>query len=316
MKFRVPDLNLLLVLDAMLREHSVTGTARSLGISQPMVSQSLAKLRAFYGNPLFNRSRDGMVPTALADALREPLRDVMATIEREVMPVARPDPKQSRRTFTICTSDAGELCFLSTLVREVARQAPGIVLRTVTLDQIALREGLATGRVDLALGCFPDLIGASTLSEPLTKDVFVCLARQRQPLIGRRLTLNAFLACDHAVVSSRTRARGIFETAIRSLGLELRVRVRLEHFLGLGALLGETDLVATVPRSVAHAVSAGQRLRVMKPPFMIGDIHLAQHWHCLRDADPELLWLRQIVRACLARKGDGEPDRRGEGPTP
>lgn len=302
LNFRRLDLNLLVVLAAMFRERSVTAVASQMRVSQPTVSQSLGKLRDFFGDELFVRTREGMMPTPFAATLREPVLELLEALERDIFPPVRFDPATSTRTFTICTSDTGELCFVPALMQAIEQRAPRTSLRTVTLRPADLREAFGAGRVDLALGNFPDLDTVSTASDDLTTDYFVCIARKGHPIARHPFTLEAFAKCEHAVVAARSRVQRLYETTLERLDLELRVRLRPEHFLSLSFILESSDLIATVPHAVAHAFSRSAPIEIFEPPIQIEPIRVAQHWHRRRDADPEIKWLRDLVQELFGGK--------------
>lgn len=298
--FRRLDLNLLVILGSMFRERSVTAVAAQLGVSQPTVSQSLGKLREFFGDELFVRGREGMLPTAFAATLREPVNEILTTLEKSVFPPVRFDPLTSRRVFTICTSDTGELCFLPSLMRAFEERGPEISLRTVTLNPADLREAFGAGRVDIALGNFPDLDHKVMGTDELTTDNLVCIARKNHPAAREPFTLEAFARCEHAIVAARSRVQRLYEATLERQGLELRVKLRPEHFLSLSFILEASDLIATVPLSVARAFARGGAIEIFTPPINIEPIKVAQHWHRRREADPEIQWLRNLIHELFA----------------
>lgn len=309
MDFRRFDLNLLLVLDALFDEASATAVARRLRISQPTVSFSLAKLRDVFQDPLFIRTRNGMRPTPVALELRAGVRDAIEIIEHRVLPSSEFDPGTSRRNFRISTSDIGELCFLPDLMEAIRIRAPDASLTNILLPPEDLQRALETGDVDVATGYFPDLKPPAFARQELFDHPFIVIARTDHPLAARPLTREAFLAAEHAVVTSKGRSQELFERTMRRLGLERRVVLTTPHFMSLPFLIARSDLIATVPRAVGTAFEKIVGLALLPPPVEIPSIMLAQHWHRRHELKPANQWLRSLVSALFLGR---DPTRRDE----
>lgn len=146
------DFNLLEVLDALLREQSVTRAAEALGMTQSAVSHSLSRLRVFFDDGLFVKSAQGMVGTRKAELLRQPVVDIMATIRQQILTETGFHPARSRRAFVFAMTDVGELVFLPPLITELRKEAPHCTVRTVQVPIEQIEGLLASGEVDLALG--------------------------------------------------------------------------------------------------------------------------------------------------------------------
>jgi len=293
--FRRFDLNLLIIADALFDESSATAVARRLGISQPTVSFSLTKLRAIFDDPLFVRTRTGMRPTPVALSLRGPIREALDLIKTRVLPGRQFDPATSRREFRISTSDVGELCFLPDLLSALCERAPNTTLTSVSLPPAALAEAMEAGSVDLAVGYFPDLQAPDFHSERLFEHPFVVIARRNHPLTRTPLTVEAFVAADHAAVVAQGRSQELFERTLASQGLTRRIVLTTPHFMTLPSLIASTDLIAIVPRVTGTVYQPGEGLALIEPPVAFPSIVLAQHWHRRHSLDPERVWLRDLV---------------------
>ncbi len=151
------DLNLLRVFDAVLRERGVTAAAGRLGLTQPAVSNALARLRALFGDALFVRTAEGMDPTPFARELGEPVRQALALLESALAHGPGFDPGGSSRAFRFYMSDLGQIEFLPPLLERVQREAPGVRLEAVALEVEDIAEALAAGALDLAVGFLPGL---------------------------------------------------------------------------------------------------------------------------------------------------------------
>ena len=294
MDFRRLDLNLLLVLDALFDEQSVTGAARRLKLSQPTVSFSLAKLRQALGDELFIRGAGRMTPTPRALRLRDPVRRIIETVINEVLPGETFEPGQTRRTFTFCLSDVGEMVFLPALVERLRVLAPFASVASISLRPEELNEALEAGRVDLALGYFPDL-KAAIYQQGLFEHPFVCLARRDHPLIGDALTMETFLAVDHMVVSAEGRSQEIFERIMLDRGDRRRIALRTPHFMSAPLIVAKGDLITTVPAAVGLVWASRANLKMLPAPVEIPAIPLKQFWHKRFHDDARLSWLRALV---------------------
>lgn len=161
MDYRRVDLNLLIVLDALLTECGVTATARRLGMSQPNVSFALTKLRALFADELLVRVGNQMQPTTLAEDLRDPVRRFLLVLESEILVDRNFDPGTSRRRFIISTSDIGELVFLPRLMEQLGIEAPGVTLESRSMSPVELAKAMSVTCLVMAV---PAILSAITFS--------------------------------------------------------------------------------------------------------------------------------------------------------
>ncbi|WP_432787982.1 LysR family transcriptional regulator [Novosphingobium rhizosphaerae] len=300
-----------MVFDAMFVERKTTRTAERLGMSQPMVSYALAKLRRTFDDELFVREGNAMQPTAFAETLRDPVRRIVETVSGEILRhrAAEFQPATSTRRFTFCLSDIGELVFLPTILETFRREAPGATLRCVTLSPRELEAGLTDGSVDLALGYFPDLVGGAAYQQSLFEHPFAVLLRQEHPSIGHEISLESFLQADHAVVLHEGRSQEIFERRMAELGLARRVLIQSPHFMSVPLIVANSDIITTVPMGVARAYSQMAGLRWVLPPLDLPRIPIKQFWHRRVHFDQASIWLRGLIaRNFLGRDPTERPD--------
>lgn len=294
------DLNLLRVLDAVLRERSVTAAAVRLGLTQPAVSNALARLRAAFGDALFVRTPGGMAPTPFARELDDPVREALALIESALARGGGFDPASSKRAFRFYMSDLGEISFLPPLVERVRRLAPGIYLEALGLPLEAIDEALASGALDLAVGFLPGL-AAPVRRRRLFRDPYVCLMRSDHPRIGARLTRKLFLEASHALVSSPGSGHHVIEEALQRHGVTRRIALRVPHFTVVPMVLARTDLLLTLPSQVARAYEADGRFKSLPVPLPIPPAEVAVHWHERFERDAGNRWLRELMIALFAQ---------------
>jgi DNA-binding transcriptional LysR family regulator len=294
MDIRRLDLNLLLLLDGLFRAQNLSAVARQLGMSQPMASAGLRKLREFFGDPLFLSTGRGMRPTPFAESIAEAVRSVLSTVDQQILRKPRFVPEESDRVFMVTTSDIGVLIFIPPILQRIRTMAPGAGLRCVPTSHEHLEDALESGEIDLAIGYFPDLVGPNIVTEDLFDHPFTCIVRKDHPTIGDTLSLEQFLAADHIVVNQQGRSQEIFERRIRELKLQRRVVLHLPHFMSVPQLIATSDMIATVPFSLG-AWYADAGLKLLPPPVSIPLIELKQHWHRRMDNEPTVRWLQSIV---------------------
>ncbi len=285
------DLNLLRAFDAVLQERSVTLAAARLGLTQPAVSNALARLRALFNDPLFVRTPAGMDATPFARELGEPVRQALALLESALAHGPGFDPATSTRAFRFYMSDLGQIEFLPPLIERVQKVAPGVRLEAVALDVEDIADALAAGALDLAVGFLPGL-GSPVRRRQLFRDPYVCLMRADHPAIGKTLTRKKFLAASHALVSYRGGHR-VIEEALERAGLARRIALRVPHFTVVPMVLERTDLVLVLPARVARVFERRGKLKTLPLPVPIPPADVGVHWHTRFDADPGNRWLRE-----------------------
>lgn len=304
MKLHELDLNLLLVFDRLAQDGRVSRVAESLGLSQPAVSNALRRLRDALGDELFVRTPAGMAPTPYAQQLAGPVAAALQGLQGALHVQASFDPARSERCFTLAMTDVGEIYFLPVLMDALAREAPGITLRCLPVADTTLREQMAAGRVDLALGSLPQLQGGF-FQQALFRQRYVALMRAGHPLAGSTaLSAARYRQAAHVRVVSAGTAHGQVDDALQRLGVVRRVQLTVPHYVALGQVLASTGLVATVPERLAERL-AGPHGLVSRPlGLKLPTSTIAQLWHAHLHRDPGHQWLRALV---AQRFGAGNP---------
>lgn len=301
------DLNLLVVFDRLMRERSVSRCAVSLGLSQPAASNALRRLRRLLGDELFLRTPNGMAPTPYAQRLAGPVAQARGTLHGALNVRASFDPGSSERRFTVAMTDVGEAYFLPVLMEVLAREAPGVTLRCVGVAEPELREAMAAGRIDLALGSLPQL-QAGFFQQALFRQHYVLLMRRTHPLATLpQVGLAQYRQARHVVVDSTGTAHRRVEEALAHLGVRRPVCLTVPHYVALGHVLAGTDLVATVPERFAERVTGPLQLVSRPLTLRLPTSTICQYWHAHVHRDPGHRWLRQL----LARQfgSPGQPER-------
>jgi DNA-binding transcriptional LysR family regulator len=287
------DLNLLVTLDALLTERSVTRAAQRLNFSQPAVSVQLAKLRKTLGDPLLLPGPRGMVPTARAEELRAPLRSALEGLRRAILPAEPFDPAKASQTWRIAAADYGELAILLPSLGRIRARAPGTRLAVFHVGLPHIAKQAENGEIDLAFQTM-DAVAPGLRSQKLFDEHYVLVGRKQHPGLKRRPTLAQFCSLDHVVVSPEGgNFRGSTDIALEKAGMTRRVVLSVPHFLTAMSVVESTDLVAMLPSRLVHRAS---RLQVVPAPVTVPKYTMGMVWHERSHRDPAHQWLRdQIV---------------------
>jgi DNA-binding transcriptional LysR family regulator len=288
------DLNLLVLFNQLMTDRRVSRVAETLGLTQPAVSNSLAKMRRLFGDELFLRTSSGMVPTPFAEQLAEPISYALAMIHSGLNQQTRFDPATVERSMTICMTDIGEIVFLPRLLQRLAAEAPGVSLSTVRNTAVNVRDDMESSKVDLAIGFLPQL-KAGFFQRRLFRQRYVCLFRRDNRLNKGKFTLSDFTDAQHLVVVSPGTGHGRVDELLRRTCAKRVVQVTVPHFVAIGHMLRTTDLVATVPERLAQHLVEPFGLVYRPHPVPLPDIAINVFWHGKAHRSPANRWLRSIV---------------------
>jgi len=298
------DLNLVRVLVAMADCRQVSQAARQLRMTQPGVSNALRRLRATYDDPLFVRTSGGMEPTARAATLIAASRNILEVFTQQMLGATEFRASASDAELRFAMSDIGEMVFLPRILQHMQVHAPRATIRSVTLPHAQLAHALEDGRIDLAVGYFPDLKGTHFFQQKLFAHGFVCLLRADHPLAEQPLTLQRFLEVGHAVVQAEGRSQEVFEQHLRRRGIRRHIVLHVPHFMSIPHVIARSDLMVTVPLAVGTAFAARGDLKVVAPLFPLPRFDLKQHWHRRASKDPRNRWLRSQLAALFNETTD------------
>jgi DNA-binding transcriptional LysR family regulator len=288
------DLNLLVVFNQLLVERSVSKVADNLGLTQPAISNSLARLRKQLGDPLFLRTPAGMEPTPYAEQLAESLTYALGMIHSALNQRSSFDPRRSIKPFTIGMTDIGEIYFLPALIDRLRQEAPGVTVSTVRNTAVNLKDDMEAGKVDLAIGLLPQL-KAGFFQRRLFRQRYVCLFRKGHRLDGKKVSMKEFCAAEHLVVVSAGTGHGKVDELLQRSGVERNVRLTVPHFVGVGHILQATDLVATVPERLAQRLVEPFGLVFTSHPAKLPEVAINLFWHAKFHKAPANQWLRSLV---------------------
>jgi len=287
------DLNLLVSLDTLLAERNVTRAAQRLGLSQPALSAQLKQLRAALDDPLLIPAARGMTPTARAEALREPLRAALASLQGLVTQSQSFDPASAQQTFRIAASDAIHSATSVRFAQTLVRIAPSCRLALLPYDGAHSLEQMAAGEVDLWLGAHPSMPEALR-ARALYAEGFLCVTRLCHWAVSQPLDLDTYCSLSHVMVSpSGGGFYGMVDDALAALGRQRRVIVSLNSFLLLPEVIAGSDFIATIPARLAR--NWATQLAVLAPPCELVRYDVMMGWHPRAHADPAQVWLRDAI---------------------
>lgn len=298
------DLNLLVYLDVLLREGSVTKAANQLSITQPAMSNGLKRLRDLFKDPLLVRTSDGMTPTQRALELQPVVRDVLARLEASIQPETEFDPLTSERTFRIMASDYAESTLLVEVIKKLSQSAPYITLDVITPSDVSFHD-VEQGRVDMAINRFEKL-PLSFHQKVIWYDSFSCVMQSDHPII-EQFDLDHYLAGQHIWVSktgfgvgvgvnpNEVQNLGWVDAELTKIGQRRNIRVFTRHYHVAMQLAKTQGLIATLPSKAAKLMLNDPQVKVMEPPFDIPPIALKMAWSALLHHDAGHIWLRRLI---------------------
>ena len=293
------NLHLLEHLKALVTMRHVTRAAEAVGIGQPAMSASLARLRAMLKDPLLVKTARGMEPTPYAIELAKGIQVAFEVLDAPQRGRSDFEISTAERTIRIISTEAVALLFLPALMARMRRQAPRLSLGWTSGDMRRAAELLREGEVDLVISSLRS-IPSAYYSSPLYPQRACCIAALGHPGIDGDLTLEQFVKFPHVAFgtspTSFSFVDSLVESALDGLGFKREIAVTVPSFLVSSAVVARSDLLAVIPDRVAAEASERYRLQVLALPFDIGALDLAMYWHSRCHSDPAHQWLRAALR--------------------
>lgn len=300
MNLRGIDLNLLVILDALLDEAHVSRAAHRLNMSQPAVSSALQRCRDLFGDPLLERGHGGMTRTILAQSLRAPLRSILSEVDslldRGDVPLDRIE-----RVVRITTADDPAALLACPLIGEISRTAPGItIVFKPWQGQEAVTREILDGATDIAIAVLDREIENVEIRKLIDVDYVVAMRRDHPA--ADAFTLDTWLAWPHVVVSGRGDLRTPLDAQLAASGRRRRVGLTVSSFQLVPRVLAETDLIAMLPRQ-SVATQAEFDLMLQQPPVPVDGFPLHLAWHARQNHDTAVQHVVEVIRAVFRRAG-------------
>ncbi|MEZ7953164.1 LysR family transcriptional regulator [Halioglobus sp. Uisw_031] len=304
MKVNRIDLNLLVYLDALLRERNVTQAANQLNLSQPAMSNGLRRLRELFNDPLLVRTSEGMTPTERALELEPVVREVLSKIDQAVQPRGEFEAGTAQRVFRIMASDYAESTLFPSVLGKLRTLAPGLTLDIMTPSDVSFLD-VERGKVDMVINRF-DSMPQSFHQIHLWDDSFTCVLSPENPVLND-FTLENYLQANHVWVSktgmgvgvgvdpSDVQRLGWVDAALNRLGKKRQIRVFTRHYQAAMTLAEQNDLIVTLPTRAAQLKLNNPRVVLREPPLEIPPLELKMAWSPLLQHNPANKWLRKLI---------------------
>ncbi|WP_230629830.1 LysR substrate-binding domain-containing protein [Sphingomonas sp. Leaf37] len=288
------DLNLLPIFVALLEERSVTRAAERLGMTQPALSNALARLRLMLGDQLFIRERYGILPTPVALAIAPTIAEALSRLDDAVLGQQAFDPATTERLLTIAPNGYVEFVLVPAIVARLQRVAPGIRLRLTPYGNDLSETGVVSGTTALVLGRIIDppdnLVVQHVMDEGLA-----CVVRADHPTVDDTITREQFETLKHVNIVPPGRMRaGLFQ-ALAQQELKRDVAISVTNFFAVAEMIAVTDYCATLPDLICRRLRHDPRLKVLAAPVDLGTFPVEMAWHVRYRHDPAHRWLRELI---------------------
>jgi DNA-binding transcriptional LysR family regulator len=301
MNFLTLDLNLLRVFDTVMVEQNLTRAADKLAMTQPAVSNAIKRLRYSLNDELLIRTAYGVKPTPRAEILWPSIREALSTLEAAIAPSSF-DPSKAVATFRMAMADSTAALWMPTLITAFEREAPHMNARMVPLTTREPRPLLTQGDIDIAVGFFPGVVaqlsgGQGAARSPIRHERlysghYVCVMSKSHQLANQELTLDAYCAANHCLVSFSGRAHGLIDDELLKMGRERRILLTVNQFFTGGKVVANSDLLTVLPFHFIASTGMSDALVWKELPFETPDVHVDMLWHERDARNPAHKWLR------------------------
>lgn len=288
------SLKLFEIFEALLAKKSVSLAAEMVRLSQPSVSRSLKELREIFKDPLFIRTRQGLMPTSRALELSPLTRQILELTEETRQPRASFEPQKAEGTIRVAATDYVEFLILPPLANLLTRLSPNLHLEMVPLAQkIPFRE-LEEGEIELAIGYFPDA-PSSLYRQDLFEEDFVSTVGPGFPVKEKGLTLDDFVSHRHLLVAPWGGMQGLIDPILEKKNLRRHIYVSTTRFLTAPWAVTTSSYIVTLPRRLAVTFSKQIPLNFYESPVELPRFRISQIWHPRSHNEPLCQWFRNQI---------------------
>lgn len=290
------DLNLLRLFNVLVAEKSVTRAARRLNLTQSATSSALSRLRQALNDPLFIRTSEGLVPTAKAEALIEPVRQSLTTIEEAINEVADFNPAATKERFSLRAQDHTLRVLLPYLVPLLSKEAPTLELDLQPLYGVEVFQQLKVGELDIVISYFNGKDCDNLRFTRLFTERSVAIVANDHPVIKDALTLEQFAQAEHVVLRRQgTWLTSPIDRALHEVGKSRKVRMTIPGHLAAPLVVESSDMVATVPENFARRFEKEYKVKWFPLPISLPPIEVSMAWHERAQRNPAHRWLRNLI---------------------
>ena len=297
---RPQELKLLIIFDVIMTEKSITQAAERLSMTQPAVSNAVAKMRVLWKDELLVPDGRKIQPTTYAKDLWEKVRDSLHNINHAIEPQVF-EARSAKRTFRIALPDIALDTLWLDLRKLFEKEAPGLNLHAVPYTIACTKPMLDGADVDLVIGQSNRSL-ENICTDHLFDTSYVCVMRKDHPLTKKRLTVENFSLAEHLLVSLSGDITSPTDQALQQLGLTRRVAFTVNKFSSAIPIIKETDLIAILPTDLIHNYLACNELVITHPPVTIPHSSISMLWHRRQSADKGLIWLRKHIKQIFIKR--------------
>ncbi len=291
------EMSLLIIFDAIMTEGSITQAARHLDLTQPAVSNALARMRQAWGDELFLKEGRTIAPTLYAQNLWQQIKEPLDHLSQAIN-MGEFNPATCQRTFRIAAADTIIDTVWTPLRKVIEQLAPHIRVHAVPYTIENTKRMLYQAEIDLVIGSLDDSCDL-IMSEFLYTPCYGLLMRKEHPLLQSELTLQAFVQADHLLVSLSGDATGPTDNVLKQHNLTRNVAMTVNHFYAVPKIIKESDLICMVPTTTIEQSIFDNELVVIEAPISITPKPVNSYWHKRQDIDPGSIWLRNIVNGII-----------------
>lgn len=297
---RPNELKLLVIFDVIMIERSITQAAEHLSMTQPAVSNAVARMRVLWKDELFVPSGRRIQPTTYANNLWEKVRDSLHSINQAMKPDEF-EARHAKRTFRIALPDIALDALWLELRKLFEREAPGLNLHAVPYTIARTKPMLDAADVDLVIGQSNRSL-ENICTEHLFDTSYVCVMRKGHHLAKKRLTVEEFSSSEHLLVSLSGDVTNPTDQALQQLGLSRRIALTVNNFSSAVPIISGSDLIAILPTDLIHNYLAFDELSIVHPPLDIPHSSISILWHERQSADKGLIWLRRHIKQIFIQR--------------
>ncbi len=294
MNIKDVDLNLLAVFSAIYKDENISRAAERLGLSQPATSNALNRLRKLLDDPLFIRTGRGVLPTARAHALAEPIEKALDLIQTSINEKPAFNYADSTRSFELAMSDYSEFLILSKLIEWAGEAAPKLRFNIWPIDGADIPDAFSRGKIDLAIGNIP-FLQDNYRRQRLFEEDFVAIVRRGHPLAKDAITEEEFVSYPHIVFSPRSSRGAQIDQLLKEQNLTRLVALQIPNYLSMPPLVAKSNYIAPIPFRIAQAFRDSFPIKIVKLPVSFKPVTISQFWHEQTHNDAGLRWLRSLL---------------------
>ncbi|MEH6348333.1 MAG: LysR substrate-binding domain-containing protein [Bermanella sp.] len=292
---RSVDLNLLTVFAAVMEHGKLSGAAEHLGMSQPAVSNAVARLRLTFHDELFIRSRHGMLPTQRARELIAPVCQALEIVQNALNPENSFDPNQSNRIFKLAIGDYGELILLPALLSIFSQFKGDLQIQTYPEVNNESFDLVKQGQIDFYFDYKPPVEEQLDYCQ-IGEEEVVVIARKNHPIFKTQLSHDDYLNAKHIILKFHHSSLTMLEDFLRiNKRIPRKVMAEVRQYVAIPGLITQTDCIATVPRKMAEYYAQREAIKIFPFPFEIEKTKTFMIWHKAMNQDQGHLWLKHKI---------------------